>query len=92
MKLRSKIQLINGILGGGILIPCRNADELDNETEYDIEIRKPRKKRSLDANAYCWVLCQKIAERLSKGGAYVSKEDVYRHCIKDCGTSSSFIL
>ena len=29
---------------------------------YTAELKEYRKKRSLDANAYLWVLCQKIAE------------------------------
>lgn len=41
---------------------------------------KPRKKRSLDANAYCWVLCDKIAEKLRN-----TKEEVYRSAIRAVG-------
>jgi hypothetical protein len=85
MKITSKVQLIRGVLGNGIFIPCPHDTDLNGETEYVIDIHKPKKKRSLTANAYCWVLCQKIAERLTVGGTYHSKEDVYRKCIKDCG-------
>lgn len=45
-------------------------DEL-KEQELSIELKKYRKKRSLDANAYQWVLCTKIAEKLG-----TSKEEV----------------
>ena len=50
-----------------------------------ISIKKYRQSRSLNANAYCWVLCQEIAETLSKDKQYISKETVYRKAIKDCG-------
>lgn len=41
-----------------------------------------RERRSVDANAYCWVLCQKLAEKLSNDGVIYTKEDIYRHAIK----------
>lgn len=50
---------------------------------YIAEIKEKRAKRSLDANAYCWVLCRKISEVL---GAY-SDEDVYKECIRKYGVS-----
>ena len=46
----------------------------------DITIKKHRNKRSLDANAYCFVLCQKIAEKVGN-----TKEYVYRQAIKNVG-------
>lgn len=56
--------------------------KIDSEQEYTIEIKRKSKKRSLNANAYCWALCQKIALELSKNG-YISKEEVYRRAIYD---------
>ena len=50
-----------------------------------MRLKKVCKKRSLNANAFCWVLCQRIAEHLSRDGQYSSREDVYRKAIKDCG-------
>lgn len=38
--------------------------KLDRDTLYDFKISKHREKRSLDANAYYWVLVGKIAEAL----------------------------
>lgn len=32
------------------------------DRRYDLEVREHRKKRSLDANAYAWVLIHKLAE------------------------------
>ena len=44
------------------------------------EIKQYRPKRSLDANAYLWVLCQKLAEKI--GG---TKEDIYKEAIRKAG-------
>jgi hypothetical protein len=44
----------------------------------EYEIVKAKKKRSLDANAYCWVLCTKISESLG-----IPKEEIYRQAIKE---------
>lgn len=46
----------------------------------DYEITKTRKKRSLDANAYLWVLVGKIAAAVG-----ISSDDVYRRAIRDAG-------
>ena len=48
--------------------------------ELTVEIKQFRKKRSLDANAYCFVLCQKIAEVIKN-----TKEYVYKQAIKQIG-------
>jgi len=48
--------------------------------EGEYEIKRIRKRRSLDANSYLWVLCTEIAEV-----AGVSKEDVYRRNIREGG-------
>lgn len=45
-----------------------------------IKAAKYRKKRSLDANAYCWVLLSKIAEI-----AESSKEEVYEEMLQKYG-------
>lgn len=44
------------------------------------EIKQYRRKRSQDANSYCWVLCQKIAEAIGS-----TKEQVYQTFIKRVG-------
>lgn len=59
--------------------------------EYDgksltIEVRENRAKRSLDANAYCWVLCGKIS---SHRDIYLSKDGVYQQAIKDYGVTAT---
>jgi hypothetical protein len=45
-----------------------------------VEIKQYRQKRSLDANAYCFVLCQKIAEAVKS-----TKELVYKKAIREVG-------
>ena len=49
-------------------------------TAGDYEIVPKKKKRSLDANAYAWVLIDKIAERLR-----MPKRNIYRNAIKEIG-------
>ena len=56
------------------------------EYDVDIEIKRHFKRRSLDANAYCWVLIDKIAEKTGE-----KKSDVYRHAIKEIGGVSDTI-
>lgn len=53
--------------------------------ELSIKAEKKRKKRSLDANDYLWVLCTKIAEKLQDGKTMVTKEEVYRKHIEAVG-------
>lgn len=48
---------------------------------YDADIKIHRERRSLDANAYLWVLCQKIAEAVGN----ITKEDAYREAVKAAG-------
>lgn len=51
-------------------------------TPVDVDVKKHRKKRSLDANNFCWALCSDIGKALRPP---VSKEDVYRKAIRDVG-------
>ena len=43
--------------------PTEVDEIIDSEALLDIKITKHRKKKSLNANAYAWVLMQKIAEK-----------------------------
>lgn len=47
-----------------------------------VEVKQYRPKRSLDANAYAWVLMDRIAEALSNDDVTVTKTDVYRDMIR----------
>ena len=55
-------------------------------TAGDYEIVKQKKKRSLDANAYAWVLIDKIAHAVR-----MPKIDVYRNAIRDIGGVSDIV-
>lgn len=52
----------------------------DLSKPIDVEMKVHRKKRSLNANAYFWTLCGKIAERVG-----TTKEEVYRRAVHDAG-------
>lgn len=58
----------------------QQAQDVINAKYSDIEIKPKKKKRSLDANAYMWVLCDKIAKV-----AGTTKEAVYLDTIRDVG-------
>ena len=49
---------------------------LEQAKDKQFEIKEYRQKRSLDSNAYCWVLCDKIAKELSKDGTIITKEKI----------------
>lgn len=58
--------------------------------ELDIEIKRHREKRSQNANAYLWVLCEKIADRLADDDTKNTKETVYREAIRHIGVYRDF--
>lgn len=53
---------------------------------YIAELKEKRNKRSLDANAYMWVLSDKIAEVINS-----SRIEVYQNAIKHLGQSDKTI-
>lgn len=69
---------------------CSRADAIKYATELreilgkdktlTVEIKQYHQKRSLDANGWCWVLCQRIAEVISS-----TKDLVYQQMIKRVG-------
>ena len=59
----------------------RYLESIEDDGIYDIEIKKHRQKRSRNANAYCWVLCEKLAQKLTE----MDKIGVYRQAIKEVG-------
>ena len=50
------------------------------------EVKKVNKKRSLDANAYAWVLMDKMAYKLG-----IPKEEIYRNAIRNIGGNSDVV-
>ena len=65
-------------------------EKLKNENKLNIELKKWHKKRSVDANSYCWVICDLIAKELSKNGI-TTMEEIYRDAILQIGTFEPFI-
>lgn len=63
-------------------------EEFDDlyDQEVSVEIKKYSKRRSLDANAYAWVLIDKLAEKM-----HMKKSEVYRNAIRDIGGVSTVI-
>ena len=53
--------------------------EQEKDKQFEIKLYKPR--RSLDSNAYCWLLLGKLQEALK-----IPKEDIYRDLIKNIGS------
>ena len=64
----------------------RNACGELQASDVDIQIKKFRKKRSLDANAYAWVLIDKLA-----GALNLEKAEVYRELIRGIGGVSETV-
>ena len=72
MNLIGKIKDIGRTLDGKYTLTLENpqistdeATRLLQEERLDVEIKKHRKKRSLDANSYYWILLSKLAESLN---------------------------
>lgn len=65
-------------------------EELKHAEKLTIKISVYREKRSLDANSYFWVLCGKLAKKLSNDKVKYTKEDVYRKAIKEVGIYKDF--
>jgi len=61
-------------------------DELAPGKLYDVEIKQHRERRSLDANAYAWVLMDKLAEKTG-----IPKTEIYRHYIREIGGNSETV-
>ena len=62
-------------LGKAMAVIRKHKDRL-----YDLEVKEHRKKRSLDANAYAWVLINKIADALR-----ITPIEIYRQAIQNVG-------
>lgn len=60
-------------------------DELYDK-DINIEIKKYSKRRSLDANAYCWSIIDQIAKK-----QHIKKSEVYRNAIRDIGGVSDIV-
>lgn len=75
--------IVSGKLNITFQIDAAPVDELNSLAQLeslDIKAAKHRKKRSLDANGYLWVLCTKIAEIVDS-----SKDEIYEEMLQKYG-------
>ncbi len=63
-------------------------NELRDLEKVSVEAKKFRNKRSLDANAYLWVLLQKIAEAIGN----ITKDDLYLEFLGKYGVFTHVIV
>ena len=68
-------------LGKAMAVVRKHKDKL-----YDLEVKEHKKKRSLDANAYCWVLINKVADALR-----ITPREIYRQAIQNVGGNYEII-
>lgn len=61
-------------------------EELKTAEKLTVKVGKFKKKRSLDANAYAWVLMGRLAEKLN-----IPKKEIYRQAIKEIGGNSDTV-
>lgn len=61
-------------------------EELAKEDKLTIDIKKYHPRRSLDANAYAWVLIGKLAAKLN-----LTTTEVYRQAIRDVGDNYEIV-
>ena len=61
-------------------------DDLKDKDKLSIEVKPYRERRSLDANAYFFVLADKLATKLR-----ITKEEVYRNAIREIGGVSETV-
>lgn len=70
-------------IGGQLVLKTSDPDAVKfayNFKPGEYQFTKAKKRRSLDANAYCWVLCTEIGKAVR-----MAKEEVYRRNIREVG-------
>lgn len=97
MELNGKIAGINTSIDGTTKLELEitsnkeilidNYYKLKDKENLDITIKQHREKRSLDANAYCWVLLQKLAEVLK-----TDKDSLYEDMICKYGVFTHIVV
>lgn len=87
MKFTAKIKDIARTLDGSLTITLESRQmdvaavtELSQVDGLEVEIRKKRKKRSLDANSYYWKLASEVADAL-----HVSKPYIHNYLLRKYG-------
>jgi len=84
--MRGKLKLLTPLTNSRQQLVCEiyadfreEYDEL-KDCDVNITIKKDRQKRTLNANNYMWVLCDKIASKIDS-----TPEAVYRHNVEEVG-------
>ena len=91
MKLRGKLIEAIPLLGNRTryVIECAGMpEEIDDilAQDLDVELKKHREKRSLDANAYCWALIHKLAEVTR-----IPAIEIYREAVRNIGGNNEIV-
>ena len=68
-------------------IYAKQFDTLPKDKDLMVQVKEYRKKRSLDANAYFWVLCDKVAEAVGS-----SKEEIYLKKVRKYGVWKDYAI
>lgn len=66
--------------------PVDDLNELAKLDKIEITAKKHKEKRSLDANAYFWVLCDRLSQKLN-----IPKTEIYKGYIKEIGGVSEVV-
>ncbi len=88
----AKLENIQRLFGGEWSITFSTKEDFSQDYEdlrefpVNVEIKKAANKRSRDANAFAWVLIDKLAAK-----ARIPKTDVYRAAIKEIGGVSEVV-
>ena len=85
MKLtKAEIMIHDGVPCLMLVLPHSDIiswlEKYEHRLPLDIDISVRRKARSMDANSYLWVLCDRIAAEIG-----ITKEEVYRQHIREVG-------
>lgn len=90
MKIRGKLLEVLPLIGGKVryVIEGGISEEVNElvAQDLDIDLKKHKEKRSLDANAYCWVLIHKLAEKLR-----IPAVEIYRDAVKNIGGNNETV-
>ena len=87
-----KLAGIQRLFGGEWVISLSTREDFSQQYEdlkdsaICFDIKKASAKRSRDANAFCWVLIDKIAEKMN-----LPKTEVYRNAIREIGGVSEMV-
>lgn len=98
MRLKGRVDIGLKYACTEIVIPIDNQDrreaqnwlnsvDIKDGEEIIVEVKKRRKKRSLNANAYFWQLVNKVAIKLN-----CSDQEVYRRLVQDYGVSTTLMV